>query len=35
MPHPDRACEERLGSGDGALIFESMLRTLAADRAAA
>jgi phosphoribosylformylglycinamidine synthase len=35
MPHPDRACEKRLGSGDGALIFESMLRTLAADRAAA
>jgi phosphoribosylformylglycinamidine synthase len=35
MPHPDRACEERLGSGDGARIFQSMLRTLAADRAAA
>jgi phosphoribosylformylglycinamidine synthase len=35
MPHPDRACEKRLGSGDGALIFESMLRTLVADRAAA
>jgi phosphoribosylformylglycinamidine synthase len=35
MPHPDRACEERLGSGDGARIFESMLQTLAGDRAAA
>lgn len=35
MPHPDRACEKRLGSGDGSLIFESMLRSLAADRAAA
>ncbi|HEY3662770.1 MAG TPA: phosphoribosylformylglycinamidine synthase subunit PurQ [Chthoniobacterales bacterium] len=35
MPHPDRACEERLGSGDGARIFESMLRALAGDRVAA
>jgi phosphoribosylformylglycinamidine synthase len=35
MPHPDRACEERLGSGDGARIFDSMLQTLAAERAAA
>jgi len=35
MPHPDRACEARLGSADGARIFESMLETLAADRAAA
>jgi phosphoribosylformylglycinamidine synthase len=35
MPHPDRACEERLGSSDGARIFESMLQTLASDRAAA
>jgi phosphoribosylformylglycinamidine synthase I len=35
MPHPDRACEERLGSSDGARIFESMLRTLMAERAAA
>jgi phosphoribosylformylglycinamidine synthase subunit PurQ / glutaminase len=35
MPHPDRACEERLGSKDGARIFESMLRSLATDRAAA
>ena len=35
MPHPDRACEERLGSSDGLRIFESMLRSLATDRAAA
>ena len=35
MPHPDRSCEERLGSGDGARIFESMLQTLVGDRAAA
>jgi phosphoribosylformylglycinamidine synthase I len=35
MPHPDRACEERLGSSDGVRIFESMLRSLASDRAAA
>ena len=24
MPHPDRACDVRLGSGDGRLIFEAM-----------
>jgi phosphoribosylformylglycinamidine synthase len=35
MPHPDRACEARLGSSDGLTIFESMLRALASDRAAA
>ena len=35
MPHPDRACEERLGSNDGARIFESMREALAIDRAAA
>jgi len=35
MPHPDRACEARLGSADGARIFESMLEALTADRAAA
>ena len=35
MPHPDRACEERLGSCDGVRIFESMLESLAGDRAAA
>jgi phosphoribosylformylglycinamidine synthase subunit PurQ / glutaminase len=35
MPHPDRACEARLGSSDGLTIFESMLHSLATDRAAA
>ncbi len=35
MPHPDRACDERLGSGDGRRIFESMIQTVAAQRAAA
>ena len=35
MPHPDRACEERLGSSDGAKIFASMLGSLTADQAAA
>ena len=35
MPHPDRACEERLGSGDGAMIFRSMMRAVAGDRARA
>src|SRR5450432_1740523 len=35
MPHPDRACEARLGSSDGLTIFESMLRSLATNRAAA
>jgi phosphoribosylformylglycinamidine synthase len=35
MPHPDRACEERLGSSDGVRIFESMLQSLVRDRAAA
>jgi phosphoribosylformylglycinamidine synthase I len=28
MPHPDRACEERLGSADGRKIFESMMQTV-------
>ena len=35
MPHPDRACEERLGSSDGVRIFESMLRAMAGNQAAA
>ncbi|HEY2800154.1 MAG TPA: phosphoribosylformylglycinamidine synthase subunit PurQ [Chthoniobacterales bacterium] len=35
MPHPDRACEARLGSSDGRRIFESMLQTLALKQAAA
>jgi phosphoribosylformylglycinamidine (FGAM) synthase-like amidotransferase family enzyme len=30
MPHPDRACDARLGSADGGLIFESMMRTIVA-----
>ncbi|MDQ6656421.1 MAG: phosphoribosylformylglycinamidine synthase subunit PurQ [Verrucomicrobiota bacterium] len=28
MPHPDRACEQRLGSSDGALIFRSMVQAI-------
>lgn len=32
MPHPDRACDERLGSGDGARIFESMMQWIARDQ---
>ncbi len=35
MPHPDRACDERLGSADGARIFEAMLGVDATNRAAA
>ena len=35
MPHPDRACEARLGSSDGVKIFQSMLLSLGAERAAA
>ncbi|MBA3961413.1 MAG: phosphoribosylformylglycinamidine synthase subunit PurQ [Chthoniobacterales bacterium] len=35
MPHPDRACEERLGSSDGAKIFQSMLHSLGENAAAA
>ena len=35
MPHPDRACEERLGSSDGRRIFESMVGSLVRDQAAA
>jgi phosphoribosylformylglycinamidine synthase len=27
MPHPERACEDLLGSADGRLIFESMVHT--------
>jgi phosphoribosylformylglycinamidine synthase len=30
MPHPDRACEQRLGSTDGARIFQSMIETIQA-----
>ena len=28
MPHPERACDSRLGSDDGRIIFESILTTL-------
>jgi phosphoribosylformylglycinamidine synthase subunit PurQ / glutaminase len=35
MPHPDRACEERLGSADGAKIFRSMIDWGAGERARA
>jgi phosphoribosylformylglycinamidine synthase I len=35
MPHPDRACELRLGSADGAKIFHSMMETIEARRARA
>jgi phosphoribosylformylglycinamidine synthase len=28
MPHPDRACEERLGSADGLKVFQSMVQTI-------
>ncbi len=35
MPHPDRACEERLGSADGTVIFRSMMRAVADERARA
>jgi phosphoribosylformylglycinamidine synthase len=33
MPHPERACEPAIGSGDGLVIFESVVHTLA-DRGA-
>jgi len=35
MPHPDRACELRLGSADGAKFFQSMVDTINAARARA
>jgi phosphoribosylformylglycinamidine synthase len=35
MPHPDRACEARLGSADGLKIFQSMIQTIEASRARA
>jgi phosphoribosylformylglycinamidine synthase I len=28
MPHPERACEPALGSGDGLIMFESVLQSL-------
>ena len=33
MPHPERACEPVLGSGDGLVLFESVVSALAADGA--
>ena len=30
MPHPDRACDARLGSADGVKIFQSMMQTIVA-----
>jgi phosphoribosylformylglycinamidine synthase len=30
MPHPERACDSRLGSSDGRIIFESILASLGA-----
>jgi phosphoribosylformylglycinamidine synthase len=35
MPHPDRACDARLGSADGRKIFESMMQTIVARHARA
>jgi len=35
MPHPDRACDARLGSADGAKIFRSMMKTIVAQHARA
>ncbi|OLE97724.1 MAG: phosphoribosylformylglycinamidine synthase I [Cyanobacteria bacterium 13_1_20CM_4_61_6] len=35
MPHPDRACDTRLGSGDGVKIFRSMMQTIVAQHARA
>jgi phosphoribosylformylglycinamidine synthase len=32
MPHPDRAADARLGSADGAKIFQSMMETILASR---
>jgi phosphoribosylformylglycinamidine synthase len=34
MPHPERACDARLGSTDGRVVFESILATLGARKAA-
>jgi len=34
MPHPERACEQILGSADGKFIFDSMIATLQARTAA-
>ena len=34
MPHPERACEALLGSADGRLIFESLVRSVTVKKAA-
>jgi phosphoribosylformylglycinamidine synthase I len=34
MPHPERACDARLGSTDGSVIFESILNSLGVKRVA-
>jgi len=34
MPHPERACDSRLGSTDGRVIFDSILATLGVRKAA-
>ena len=34
MPHPERACDPRLGSSDGRVIFNSILTTLGTRKAA-
>lgn len=34
MPHPERACDPRLGSVDGRIVFESILTTLGVVQAA-
>jgi phosphoribosylformylglycinamidine synthase subunit PurQ / glutaminase len=35
MPHPERACEPVLGSGDGLVLFESVVTSLASNGAVA
>jgi phosphoribosylformylglycinamidine synthase len=35
MPHPDRACDARLGSADGVKVFQSMMQTIEAAQARA
>jgi phosphoribosylformylglycinamidine synthase len=34
MPHPERACDARLGSTDGLVIFQSVLQHLGVKAAA-
>ncbi len=33
MPHPERACEPAVGSADGLIVFQSVIRALAAEGA--